>query len=102
MSSATKAPNANMVARLAELFRRNGYVRQQNAERLSAEGYGLYKKGDEVRLVADSLAEVANIRRLLRAAGFKLGKPFQKSKKYCQPIYGRDQVARFLVLVGKR
>ena len=89
------------VRRLAALFRRNGYVRRQNPSRLRAEGYWAYKKGDEVRLVADDLAELAEIRRLLRAAGFKFGRPFAKSRQYRQPLYGREQVAHFLALVGE-
>ncbi len=88
--------------RLAALFRRNGYVRRQSAARLNAEGYGAYKKGDEVRLVADSRAELAEVRRLLRAAGFKPGRPFRKANQYRQPLYGRQQVARFLALVGEQ
>jgi len=93
---------SDTIARLADFFDRNGYVRQQNADRLSAEGYTAYKKGDEVRLVANSLAELAEIRRLLRAAGFKLGWPFRKANQYRQPVYGREQVARFLTLVAGR
>ncbi len=91
-----------VAGRLADLFCRNGYLRFQNAGRLAAEGYWGYKKGDEVRLVADSLAELAEIRRLLRAAGFKPGRPFRKAKQYRQPLYGRSEVVRFLALVGRR
>ncbi len=91
--------DGDRIARLVNFFHRNGYVRQQNAERLSAEGRAVYKKGDEVRLVANSLAELAEIRRLLRAAGFVPGRPFSKSRQYRQPVYGRGQVARFLAMV---
>jgi hypothetical protein len=89
-----------VLAQLAALFRRNGYVRRQNTTRLDAEGWWVYKKGDEVRLVAGLLTELAEMRRLLRAAGFKPGHPFRKGNRYRQPLYGRQQVARFLVLVG--
>jgi hypothetical protein len=92
--------DSDTIARLAAFFHRNGYVRQQNADRLAAEGYAAYKKGDEVRLVANSLAELAEIRRLLRAAKFKIGKSFRKTNQYRQPVYGREQVKRFLALVG--
>jgi hypothetical protein len=95
------ASATEVAARLAALFHRNGYVRRQNARRLRAEGSWGYKKGDEVRLVADSLAELAEVRRLLRAAGFKPGRPFRKARQYRQPIYGRAQVARFLTLVDQ-
>ena len=53
------------------LFRRSGYVRCQNLHRVAQEGWETYKKGDEVRLVAGSLEELALIRRLLLEAGFK-------------------------------
>lgn len=93
-------PPAAVIERLAQLFRRNGYVRWQNAQRLSDEGWQVYKKGHEVRMVANSRAELATIRRLLQRAGFKLGQPFTKGSQYRQPVYGKQAVARFLALVG--
>lgn len=89
------------IGRLAQLFHRNGYVRWQNAERLLLDGYMRYKKGDEVRLVAKSRAELKEIRRLLRLAGFKTRRPFSKGRQFRQPIYGRGEVARFLALLGQ-
>jgi len=91
-----------VVAALAAVFHRNGYVRRQNAGRLAAEGYRAYRKGDEVRLVASSPAELEEIRELLEAAGFVAGRPFAKARQWRQPVYGRAQVARFLALVGPR
>ncbi|MCI0595589.1 MAG: hypothetical protein L0Z48_03490 [candidate division Zixibacteria bacterium] len=88
-------------SQLAVFFHRNGYVRRQNAKRLAAEGHMRYKKGDEVRLATNSIAELKTIRRLLRQAGFKPGKPFTKARQWRQPVYGREAVARFLALVGK-
>ena len=90
-----------VVKQLAWFFHRNGYVRLLNLERRSELGRQIYKKGDEARLVANSLTELAVIQRLLQAAGFKLGKPFQKGQQYRQPIYGRAEVARFLSMVGE-
>ena len=80
---------------LVSVFRRNGYVRRQNLERCATDGQG-YKKGEEVRLVADSKAELTQIRCVLRLAGFKPGWPFPKAKQFRQPVYGKEQVARFL------
>jgi hypothetical protein len=97
MPKGSTVPSA--VAGLASYFERNGYVRQLNPERRSAEGQR-YKKGDEVRLVANSRAELAHIRRLLRQARFPAGRPFVKGGQFRQPIYGRQEVARFLALVG--
>ena len=58
-----------------------------------------YKKGDEVRLVANTPSELSRILQLLRTEGFKPGRPFLKDKQgsqYRVPLYGREQVARFL------
>jgi len=90
-----------VVKQLASSFHRNGYVRRLDPERRSELGGKVYKKGDEVRLVANSPAELEIIQRLLLAAGFKLGNPFQKGQQFRQPIYGRAEVARFLSMVGE-
>ena len=74
-------------------------MRRQDPQRIEKDGWEQYKKGDEVRLVADSEQELKLIRRLLREAGFKPGRPFAKGLQYRQPIYGRQAVARFLELV---
>ena len=101
VAPAVKAtPAAEVVEKLAALFQRNGYVRWLNPER-KARDPRKYRKGDEVRLVAESKAELQTIRRLLRAAGFKPGRPFAKSKQWRQPLYGRTEVARFLTLIGE-
>jgi hypothetical protein len=84
---------------LSAFFSRSGYVRFQQEDRLR-EGR-TYHKGEEVRLVANSLAELRTIRRLLRTAEFSPGRPFQKHSRWCQPLYGRETVARFLELIGK-
>jgi hypothetical protein len=90
------------ITRLANFFHRNGYVRWQNPERLRDEGYMAYKKGDEIRIVCNSLREIAEVRSLLVAAGFAFGRHFRRARQYRLPIYGREQVARFLKLVGSR
>jgi len=87
------------VRQLAYLFHRNGYVRRVNVERRRTEGQK-YKKGDEVRLVAESRSELTTIRRLLHQAGFKVARPFVKGRQFRQPLYGRQEVARFLALVA--
>ncbi len=94
-------PSPDVVERLAALFHRNGYVRWPNPDR-QASTPRTYKKGYEVRLVAESLAELREIRRLLRAAGFKPGRPFAKARQWRQPLYGRLEVGRFLKLAGRK
>jgi hypothetical protein len=93
-------PNAEVIKRLAAYFRRNGYIRRVDRVRRAQEGQ-LYKKGPEVRLVAESAAELAEIRRLLKQAGFKRARPFTKSRQWRQPLYGKAEVARFLSLVRR-
>lgn len=94
------APAPEVVERLAELFRRNGYIRSADPVRQLVDGQS-YKKGAEVRLVAESKAELAEIRRLLKRAGFKRSRPFAKARQWRQPIYGVAEVARFLRLIGE-
>jgi len=88
-----------VAGRLAEFYNRNGYTRRINAVRKLREGI-LYKKGAEIRLVAQTLGELAEIRRLLEKSGFTLARPFVKAKQWRQPLYGVAEVARFLTLIG--
>lgn len=97
---AARQATDSVVRRLAWYFRRNGYVRYFDRARRAKDVARVYKKGDEVRLVAQSLQELAEIQQLLRAAGFVAGKPFAKARQYRQPVYGRLQVKRFLQLIG--
>lgn len=98
---ASSAPDNPTRDRLAEFFHRNGYIRRQDAARLK-KGSELYKKGAEVRLVAMSAEELAEIRGLLKRAGFKPARSFRKSRRWCQPIYGVAAMARFLAMTGER
>jgi hypothetical protein len=94
-------PAARIVKQLAALFDRNGYVRPPAAKRLAGQGYGRFRRGYEFRLTADSQRELQEIRRLLRQAGFKPGRPFAKGHQYRQPVYGREVLERFLNLIGR-
>lgn len=91
----------NVGAELAAYFSRNGYVRWQDRAKLSREGHSGYKKGSEVRLTAANRKELARLRRLLKQAGFTPGRPFLKGRQYRLPIYGFDEVERFLTLVAR-
>jgi len=84
---------------LRRYFRRNGYVRRQNPQRLAREGYMGYKQGDEVRLTAQNELELHRMRALLARAGFHPGRPFGKGRQNRLPIYGREAVLRFLRLI---
>ena len=81
---------------LIQFFMRNGYIRQRNPEREKQLGQR-YKKGYEVRLVAETQSELKVIRQLVRRAGFKLSKPFHKKNQIVQPIYGKQAMTKFLL-----
>ena len=77
-------------------------MRRHDAGRYATQGYMKYKKGEEIRLVANGREEQEQILRRLKLAGFKAGRPFRKAperNQFCVPIYGREQVARFLNMV---
>ncbi|MBI4878863.1 MAG: hypothetical protein HY812_04270 [Planctomycetes bacterium] len=94
-----KAGQRRAARALGWYFRRNGYVRRQNAKRVAKEGWQQYKKGDEVRLVANSAVELRILRRLVVQVGLKPGRAFRKGRQYRLPIYGREAVARFLEII---
>ena len=87
---------------LVSLFLRNGYKRTQDAKRLKKEGWAEYKKGSEIRLVAQSDAELRRIRTLLRRAGFRVANAYAKGLKFVQPVYGEEAVKRFETLASQR
>ncbi len=93
-----KLTPTQVAALLANFFLRNGYVRRIDAVRRTEEGQQ-YKKGAEIRLVAETEDELKLIRQLLIRAGFKLAEPFVKANQWRQPIYGIAEVARFLSLI---
>ena len=90
-----------VVRELTEIFDRNGYVRRQNPDRVTRDGWARYKKGDEVRLSARTEVDLERLQSLLVAAGFKPGRPYAQGSLYRQPLYGRKQVAAFLELIGR-
>ena len=51
--------------------------------------------------MANSASELEAMRRLLRQAGYKAGRPFTKARQFRLPLYGRAQVARFLPMVAE-
>lgn len=94
-----KIEPSDAIAELSACFHRNGYVRRPNQDRRAAER-SRYKKGYEVRLVAASEVELERIRSLLVSAGFEPGRPYAQLPGFRQPVYGREQVIRFLDAVG--
>lgn len=81
---------------LATIFREGGYMRRRSAELAEELGPYGYKKGDEVRLVVNSQAELRRVRSLLKSVGLNAGKAFQKHARWVQPLYGAEAVQFFL------
>jgi len=79
---------------LVQFYHRNGYLRQPNEARFE-EGSQVYKKGYEIRFVANSEEEKVYISSLLEKTGFKHGKIYPKWKTFVLPVYGYDAMARF-------
>ena len=91
----------SVAEQLAALFRRNGYARPPAKKRLAGHGYGRFRRGYEFRLTAASRSELQRVRDLLRRAGFRPGRPFIKGRQFRQPVYGRAELERFLVMIGE-
>ncbi len=87
--------NQQAVKSLLAFFQRNGCVRVVDEKRRQELGQK-YKKGYEVRLVANSKEELGLIRHLLQQSGFKPGKPYQKNDQFVQPVYGKSAVDWFV------
>lgn len=101
MKAELTSSSPSVIEQLAALFRRNGYVRPPAAKRLAGRGYGRFRRGYEFRLTASSKKELRLVRALLREAGFKPGRPFVKGRQFRQPVYGRQELERFLALIGE-
>jgi hypothetical protein len=92
----TQESNAQQSIRLLKrAFRQHGYVRMPHAEKRKTLGQ-TYKKGYEVRLVATSKTELQALRRWIKLAGLTPGKPFEKTNRMVQPVYGQVAVEWFL------
>ena len=90
-------------ALLAACFRRNGYLRLPIAARVkqakATKQKHVYKKGYELRLVANSTKELREIQSCLGQAGYKFGKAYAKSSQFVVPVYGKQQIDAFLTMV---
>lgn len=88
--------SAAAAKQLATIFQESGYMRRRSAELAEELGPYGYKKGDEVRLVVNSQAELRRVRALLKTVGLTPGKAFQKHARWVQPLYGAEAVQFFL------
>ena len=86
---------------LRDLFTRNEDIRSPD-KTLREEQGTKYKKGYEIRLTVYSEEELQKIKKLLRMYQVKHGKPFSKARRFIIPIYGKDAVDRFLLMINKK
>lgn len=85
---------------LAGFYRHGGYVRGPIPQRLLRDGWRIYKKGWELRLVLPDQETLAEVQRLIDAAGLRLARPHRKGSRIVQPIYQREQVLEVLRAAG--
>jgi len=79
---------------LLHFFCRNGCFRVPNKKRRKRKKR-CYKKGYEIRFVANNRKELSKIRSLLRMTGFKRGGPYKKRSQFVQPVYGKNFYEKF-------
>ena len=99
MAGKATAGRREAAARLAEIFRRNGYTRRPNMDRREEEKTD-YKKGWEVRLVLRERDEADEVLRVLKAAGLKGARPFAKARQWVVPVYGKKAYDLFMGWAG--
>ena len=88
---------------LRQLFNRNGYYRVPD-EASREDKKASYKKGYEIRFVAQDYKEYLEIRKLLKALGYEPGKAFFKGAQRVIPVYGKENYLAFQELMkeGKK
>ena len=94
-----KGAPSSKATELAALFVHCAYVRRLSDERRQGDGQS-YKKGYEVRFVVASTAELRRVRRLLVAAGLRVGRPLRKHARLVQPVYGRVAYEWFIAQIA--
>lgn len=95
-----KKAKKSTVKKLADFFLRNGYLRVPSEKKSKKSKYA-DKKGYEIRFVARNKKELSEMKSLLKDAGFKAGKPFDKFNQYVLPVYGKEQFFRFKNLLAE-
>jgi len=90
-----KAKPRSAIRRLARWFDEHGWAQTPPDPALRKDFQETYKRGYEIRLSA-SPDELAQLHRLLARAGYTPGKHFPKRRRLVVPLYGKEQVHRFL------
>ena len=85
--------------RLIALVRERGYFRVASAAKRKKRKLK-YKRGWETRIPAEDKAEAQTIQQIIRDAGFKPGRPFQKHNQFIVPLYGKEPTLRLQEIVS--
>lgn len=99
--SQTKKVRKSVVKKLGEYFLRNGCLRLPN-EKLKKQRDGNYRKGYEIRFVANNKIELKEIKSLLKEADLIPGKHFEKFNQFVLPVYGKESFFRFKSLLAEQ
>jgi len=86
-----KAKERKAKALLRERYERRGYVRYKDAV-----AKGIKRTGWEVRLYAYDRTDLRRLVAALKRLAFRPGNAYAKAPGWIVPVYGRDQVERFL------
>lgn len=86
---------------LADYVRANSYARVPNETRQD-EGWSAYKKGYELRIVVKTQADLKQVRKLLKDASIKPGKPYRKANQWVVPVYGKQPVNQLVALKPRK
>lgn len=97
----TKKVTKSVIKKLGGYFLRNGYLRLPN-ETLKKKKGGNYRKGYEIRFVANNKNELKEIKSLLKDAYLKPGKHFEKFNQFVLPVYGKESFFRFKSLLAEQ
>ncbi|MBI3194153.1 MAG: hypothetical protein HYZ34_06775 [Ignavibacteriae bacterium] len=87
---------------LKEVFLRSEDVRTPDKKLQTTQGTQKYKKGYEIRLTVYSADELESVKKKLRLYNVTYGKPFKKARRFIIPIYGKDTVKRFLLMMREK
>ena len=100
-ADARPAPVASpaALAELAAWYRRDGVLRTPDRAR-RADRSRTYKKGYEIRFLADSVGELVRVRALLTAAGLPVAAAYPKGRRFVQPVYGKVNVTALRLAAG--
>ncbi len=86
---------------LLAAYETNGHIRYPITAR-AGEPNQSYRKGWEARLGAVDAKTAARIVQAFKRCGYTPGKPYQHGAKLRVPLYGFEQVTRFVELVNTK